>query len=75
MQERPHDEQPPLHPARETPDAVVYDIGKLDVAQELLDARAALFFSHVMQTRMELQILADREVLVEVDVLRHDADQ
>ena len=75
VQEGAHDEQAPLHAARESPNAIVDDIRELDVAQELLDARAPLCPRHVMQARMKLQVLPDREVLVEVDVLRHDADQ
>ena len=75
MNECPHDEQAALHAAREAAHAVVFHIFELDIVQQLMDARFALAASHVVQTRVELHVLPDREVLVEIDMLRHDADQ
>ena len=75
MDKRAHDEQAALHAAREAAHAIVAHVLELDVAQELTDARLALAFPHVMEACMELEVLADREVLVEIHVLRHNTDE
>ena len=75
VHEGARDEKPALHAARQTPHGIAPHAFKLDEGEQFFYACAALRRPDMMQTRVQLKILARRQILVEVHLLRHDADQ
>ena len=75
MHEGARDEKAALHAAREPPHRIAPHVRKLDEGEQLFYACAALRRSHMVQTRVQFEVLARRQILVEVHLLRHDADQ
>ena len=68
------DLEPPLHAGRKRAHQAVAPVGKLDELQQFVDAAAAPRARHAIDEAMEIEVLVDRQAVVEARLLEHHAE-
>jgi hypothetical protein len=74
VQQARGDVDAPLHPAGERLDAVLGPVRQADLLQHLVHTPAKIGAAQVIEAAPEGQVLPGGEVVIEGDLLRHDAD-
>ena len=74
MDQRARNEQAAAHAARETAHTVVAYLRQRHLGKQTLDARCPLRRPNMMETRVQLHVLPDAQLLVKIHMLRHNAD-
>ena len=74
VDERACDLEAALHAGGERAHQPLAPVGELDQRQHLVDALAAQRSRHAVDEAVEVQVLVEREAVVEARLLEHDAE-
>src|SRR5262245_4507211 len=69
----PCDLEPPLHPRRQGAHKALAPVGELDEGEHLVDALPSQNRRHAVDEAVEIQVLAERQTIIETRLLEHDA--